>query len=224
MTVQEKLQIDTRAQEAMTRLFTVLADTKYRLGQHLANCSWMGPVMEASVATSAMAQGELGRARLLYWLIEEMTGQAAEDLPVDAAVRAAGDALPEIKPEPETWVELIAAIYAIKTATRVVLQGLLDAPDPALHRRLKKMDDEEHYEILYAEGWIEDLLADTGSLPARVRAALAHYLPPTRAWLAAGETAVLTAAGLLPAGFNLGDEFAARVEEFARSVGTSLTV
>ena len=61
-----------RALQALVNLILVLADNKYFLGRRLSEWCPGGPSLESSVAAAALAQEELGHARALYPLLEEM--------------------------------------------------------------------------------------------------------------------------------------------------------
>jgi 1,2-phenylacetyl-CoA epoxidase catalytic subunit len=207
---------------SLVRLLRELADTKYRLGQHLADRAWMGPGLEASVASAALSQSQFGRARILHWLVDELEGRRQEgDAPLDAAVREPAEALPVLAPAPETWPEVIAALYGVTAATIAVLEGLVAGPDPVFRSRLRKMLEEERQDALYAEGWVESLLAESGRLPALTREALQRILRAFRRWLAGGDRAG-AAAGLVPPGYRFERALEAQVAGLAGSQGPAL--
>ena len=72
------------AAPAVVNLLLVLGDNKYWLGRYLSEWAVGSPSLEVGVACAAVAQGELGQARVLYPLLQEL-GFAG---PVDPAERS----------------------------------------------------------------------------------------------------------------------------------------
>src|SRR3712207_2847954 len=63
---------DGFALSALVNLILVLADNKYFLGRRISEWCPGGPSLESAVAAAAIAQEELGHARALYPLLDEM--------------------------------------------------------------------------------------------------------------------------------------------------------
>ena len=95
---------------ALINLILVLADNKYFLGRRLSEWAPGGPSLESAVAAAALSQEELGHARALYPLLDEMP---MSDAPVplqrgDERERVyAVSFLPEPLP---TWPHVVAAM------------------------------------------------------------------------------------------------------------------
>src|SRR3954466_14239923 len=63
---------DDEALAGLVNLIVVLADNKFFLGRRLSEWLSGGPSLESAVALAAISQEELGHARALYPLLEEM--------------------------------------------------------------------------------------------------------------------------------------------------------
>lgn len=160
-------------------LIEVVADNKFMMGERLVEVGIGAPDIEAATAAIAMAQGELGHARILYhWThdlaqkpgskqdIKEQTGKAFQGV-MDA----------------NSWIELIAALYTVDVAQDLVLRSILDARREDVISRIHKLFKEQKEHILYSRGWATRLQNDKGAVPRKFNEALDAIAPEVENWL-----------------------------------------
>jgi ring-1,2-phenylacetyl-CoA epoxidase subunit PaaC len=160
---------------AEANLLLVLGDNKYWLGRHLSEWAVGSPSLEVGVACAAVAQGELGQARVLYPLLQELAFPG----PVDPAERARAYRVSLLDQPFPTWPHAVAALLLVDGALTVMLEALAGGGYAALARRVPRMLEEEAFHRDFAEGRVRELVALPGGrdrLQARVDASLAEVL------------------------------------------------
>jgi ring-1,2-phenylacetyl-CoA epoxidase subunit PaaC len=139
---------------AVVNLLLVLADNKYWLGRQLSEWAVGAPSLEVSVACAAVAQGELGQARVLFPLLEEL-GFAG---PVDPRERARAYNVAALDRPFATWPHAVAALLLVDGALTTMLQALAGGSYQALARRVPRMLEEEAFHAEFAEGRVQELV------------------------------------------------------------------
>jgi 1,2-phenylacetyl-CoA epoxidase catalytic subunit len=160
---------------AVVNLLVVLADNKYWLGRHLSEWAVGAPSLEVGVACAAIAQGELGQARVLYPLLSELPFPG----PVDPAERERAYRVSALDTPFPTWSHAVAALLLVDGATTTMLEALLGSPYEALARRVPRMLEEEEFHGDFADGRVRELAhlpGGLGHLQARVDEALEEML------------------------------------------------
>ena len=160
---------------AVVNLLVVLADNKYWLGRHLSEWAVGSPSLEVGVACAAVAQGELGQARVLYPLLEELSFPG----PVDPAERERTYNVAMLDRPFPTWPHAVAALLLVDTAVTIMLEALRDGRYQALARRVPRMLEEERFHWDFAEGRVHELVRLPGGreqLQARVDESLPELL------------------------------------------------
>lgn len=145
---------DRDALAAVVNLLLVLADNKYWLGRQLSEWAVGAPSLEVSVACAAVAQGELGQARVLYPLLEEL-GFAG---PVDPAERARAYNVSALDRPFPTWPHAVAALLLVDGALTTMLEALAGSAYEALARRVPRMLEEEAFHAEFADGRVRELV------------------------------------------------------------------
>jgi len=179
-------------------LVTALADNKHALGLRYGEWCSSGPTIEAGVAATAMAQDELGHARVLYGLLEELPGAphrsehewAAEDA---RAVALLGQSFP-------SWAHLIVANILLDQALTHVLETALESRYLPLRQRTRKLIEEEQFHAIHGRGWLLALAAEGPSVRRSLEAIIREAWPDTVCWFGperGGALAPLVAAGVL---------------------------
>jgi ring-1,2-phenylacetyl-CoA epoxidase subunit PaaC len=206
---------------AAVNLLLVLADNKYWLGRHLSEWAVGSPSLEVGVACAAVAQGELGQARVLYPLLEELAFPG----PVDPAERERTYNVATLDRPFPSWPHAVAALLLVDTAVTVMLEALRDGRYQALARRVPRMLEEEAFHWDFAEGRVHELVRLPGGRE-QLQARVDESLPELLCWFGRpGEPGVeaLREGGVLSRGNQeLRRAFVDRVGPVLRQAGIGL--
>src|SRR5688572_24607120 len=172
-----------------------LAGAKHALGYRLAFAGLCAPALEAAVATVAVAQEELGHARLLYASEARVRGGAGDEEGLDIPT-APPD--PALVPELEGWPDVLATLVTLDTAVLLWLQALAGGRHAWLRTRAERMLAEETFHREYVRGWLA-VTREHPRLRERVDATIDARCLRYGGWLQEidGGAAPLVAAGFL---------------------------
>ena len=145
-----------------------LAGAKHALGYRLAFAGLCAPALEAAVATVAVAQEELGHARLLYASEARVRGGAGDEDGLDVPT-APPD--PALVPELDGWPDVLATLVTLDTAVLLWLQALAQGRQAWLRTRAERMLGEETFHRDYVRGWLA-VIREHPRLRMRVDAAI----------------------------------------------------
>ena len=148
--------LDIAAREALAELLLSVADDEFVIGFWDSEWTGIAPMLEEDVATSSIAQDEIGHARALYELLAELTDDDPDRIaygrPPDAYRHAAllnharGD-----------WALSVARRFLYETADAVRLAALARSAHEPLAALATKMRREETYHRLHADAWLRRL-------------------------------------------------------------------
>jgi ring-1,2-phenylacetyl-CoA epoxidase subunit PaaC len=194
--------LDATAREALAELLLSLADDEFVIGFWDSEWTGIAPMLEEDVATSSIAQDEIGHARALYELLAELTdddpdriayGRAPADFRHAALLNhARGD-----------WAFSVARRYLYETADAIRLAAMARSAHEPLAALAGKMRREETYHLLHADAWLRRLADAGGETSERLAGALRRLWPDAQevfAPLTAEE--VLVRDSLLPVPMN----------------------
>jgi ring-1,2-phenylacetyl-CoA epoxidase subunit PaaC len=190
--------LDPAAREALAELLLSVADDEFVIGFWDSEWTGIAPMLEEDVATSSIAQDEIGHARALYELLAELTdddadrivyGRTAADYRHAALLNhARGD-----------WAFSVARRYLYETADAVRLTALAQSTHEPLAALAGKMRREETYHLLHADAWLHRLANAGPETRERLATALLGLWPDAHETFAplAGEE-ILLRGGLMP--------------------------
>jgi len=190
--------LDTAAREALAELLLSVADDEFVIGFWDSEWTGIAPMLEEDVATSSIAQDEIGHARALYELLADLTdddadriayGRSPEDFRHAALLNhARGD-----------WAFSVARRYLYETADAVRLTALARSSHEPLAALAGKMRREETYHLLHADAWLRRLAEGGAETRERLATALRALWTDAQQIFAplAGED-LLVRDGLLP--------------------------
>lgn len=157
-----------------------VADNKRVLGLRYAEWCTGAPELEADVAISAMAQYELGHARLLRGVLndlpEDPRGESRESDP------AAWRCLPVLDRPARGWADVVVLNVLVDRLLTVNLDAAAAGGVRPLAQRLRKAVAEERYHSLHASAWIQRLFEGPAELVERARDAIVTVWPQCTAW------------------------------------------
>ena len=169
---------------SLIELAETIADNKFILGDRLVEIGISGPNLEATLSSIAMAQAELGHARLMYKWAQELQGLNGSKVEIKDQT---GKAFPSVV-NTSHWVALIAGVYAVNVAVDLVMNAVIDAKHPELHAPFSKMFNEQREHLLYSKSWCKQLLNDSGAVPKTFALALEKVTLEAIQWLKQVET------------------------------------
>lgn len=150
-----------QSNDVLIELLETIADNKYVMGDHLAEIGVSGPTLEATISSIAMAQSELGHARLLYNWVEELKTGSKKKLDIkDQTGKAFQSAM-----ETEDWISLIANLFITNITSKAILDAVANSEYST--KAITKMVREQEDNIIYARSWSNQLLADQGQIPEK---------------------------------------------------------
>ncbi len=190
--------LDTATRTALAELILSVADDEFVIGFWDSEWTGIAPMLEEDVATSSVAQDEIGHAKALYELLADLTGEDADAIAfgrdADAFRHAAllnhgrGD-----------WAFSVARRYLYETADAVRLAALARSAYEPLALLAGKMRREETYHLLHANAWLRRLADGGPEGRDRLATSIRMLWPDAQAVFtpAPGE-AILLSSGLLP--------------------------
>jgi ring-1,2-phenylacetyl-CoA epoxidase subunit PaaC len=190
--------LDAATREALGALLLSVADDEFVIGFWDSEWTGIAPMLEEDVATSSMAQDELGHAAALYGLLAELTG----DDPDRIAFGRAPDAYRHaalLNHARGDWAFTVARRWLYETADAVRLGALARTSWQPLADLAAKMRREETYHRMHIDTWLDRLAGSTPDVRARLIEALARLWPDAHTIFAPipGEETLLRA-GILP--------------------------
>jgi len=164
---------------SLIELAETIADNKFILGDRLVEIGISGPNLEATLSSIAMAQAELGHARLMYKWANELQGINGSKIEIK---NQTGKAFPAAV-NTNNWISLIASVYAVNVAVNLVINAIILAENPELNAPFSKMLKEQEEHLLYSRSWCKQLLNDRGAVPKTLKEELEKVSQEALQWL-----------------------------------------
>ena len=211
---------------ALLRVASALADNKTMLGRRYGDWCTGAPLLESAVAAAAMAQDELGHARALYPLVDQLShGANTASIQEPGWQQFPTHALAALDRPLGGWVEFVAVNFVIDTALTMLCEAASEGANQGLAQRARKILQEEQTHWIHARGWIRRLSRDAVTAP-QISAAVARLWPEAMALFGPDEGSdleVLKSAAELVAGSSqlrerLGDRLSAVLLESGLAV------
>lgn len=158
--------LDTAARGALAELLISVADDEFVIGFWDSEWTGIAPMLEEDVATSSIAQDEIGHARALYELLAELTDDDADRIAFGREAGAFRHAA-LLNHARGDWAFSVARRYLYESADAVRLSALARSSHAPLAALAGKMQREETYHRMHADAWL-GRLAD-GSRDGRDR-------------------------------------------------------
>jgi len=148
------LGIDSR--RALAELLMSVADDEFVLGFWDSEWTGIAPMLEEDVATSSIAQDEIGHARALYELLAELTADDADRIAFGREAGAFRHAA-LLNHARGDWAFSVARRYLYESADAVRLSALVRSRHAPLAALAAKMQREETYHRMHADAWLRRL-------------------------------------------------------------------
>jgi ring-1,2-phenylacetyl-CoA epoxidase subunit PaaC len=168
------------SRQSLANWLTAVSDTKHLLGLRYAEWCTGGPELEANIAASAMAQFELGHARVLRGVLNDLSEDPRGDSrDTDRSMWFSIGALD--RPFAD-WVDLVVGNALVDTLLTVNLRAALAGNYYPLTQRLRKVLAEEEYHSVHAGAWVGRLASGPPAIVERLNEVTAAVWPHCIAW------------------------------------------
>jgi ring-1,2-phenylacetyl-CoA epoxidase subunit PaaC len=168
--------LDPTAREALAELILGVADDEFVIGFWDSEWTGIAPMLEEDVATSSIAQDEIGHARALYELLADLT----DDDPDRIAFGREPDAYRHaalLNHARGDWAFSVARRWLYESADAVRLTALAASSWAPLAQLAAKMRREETYHRLHVDAWLRRLGDSAPDVRDRLAAALVRLWP-----------------------------------------------
>jgi len=196
VTVASALDPATRA--ALAELLLSTADDELVIGFWDSEWTGIAPMLEEDVATSSIAQDEIGHARALYEMLAALTDDDADRIAFgrDADAFRHATILNHARGD---WAFSVARRYLYETADAVRLAALAGSSHEPLAALAGKMRREETYHLLHAEAWLRRLADAPPPVSERLADALTTlWADAADIFTSTSDEPALTTVGILP--------------------------
>jgi ring-1,2-phenylacetyl-CoA epoxidase subunit PaaC len=193
----DRAQVAEPTRQALAQLLLAMADDEFVLGFWESEWTGIAPLLEEDVATSSIAQDEIGHAQALYQLLADLEGGDPDRIAFGRQAQQYRHA--RLLDHPRTdWAFSVARRFLYDTADAARLDLLVASSYGPLAGLVGKMRREETYHLLHMGHWLERLATGGEEPRRRLSGALERLWPDALAVLAPlpGED-VLVAAGVL---------------------------
>jgi ring-1,2-phenylacetyl-CoA epoxidase subunit PaaC len=170
---------DLRA--ALDELLLSLADDEFVIG--FSDSEWTGiaPILEEDVATSSIAQDELGHAKAFYELLADIRGDGRDADAIAYDREPADYRHARLLDHPRgDWAQTVVRRFLYETSDDIRLAALAEGSFTPLTELVAKIRREERYHLMHVSTWFDRLARTNGEPRRRVEAAL-HALAPDAA-------------------------------------------
>jgi ring-1,2-phenylacetyl-CoA epoxidase subunit PaaC len=196
--VTQALALDPVTRDALAELLLATADDEFVIGFWDSEWTGIAPMLEEDVATSSIAQDEIGHAKALYELLGTLTDEDPDRIAYgrDPGAYRHASLLNHRRGD---WAFTVARRYLYETADSVRLGALARSAYEPLGLLAGKMRREETYHLLHADAWLRRLADAPGDVRARLADAIRTLWPDAQDVFAplAGEEE-LVRSGMLP--------------------------
>jgi ring-1,2-phenylacetyl-CoA epoxidase subunit PaaC len=166
------LDLDVAARDALAELLLSVADDEFVIGFWDSEWTGIAPMLEEDVATSSIAQDEIGHARALYELLATLTDSDADAIAYGREPGAYRHAalLGHARGD---WAFSVARRWLYESADGVRLAALARSTWEPLAQLAAKMRREETYHRMHADAWLHRLADGPASARDRLADSLA---------------------------------------------------
>ena len=184
--------------EPLDELLLTLADDEFVLGFWDSEWTGIAPTLEEDVATSSIAQDEIGHAKAWYELLAARTGADPDDIAFGRQPDAYRHAALLNHPRTD-WAFTVARRVLYEWADAVRLESLADSTDAEVAGLARKMRREETYHLMHWGAWLRRLAEGGPDARGRLVVAFDRLAPDAESLFepVAREDS-LVAAGILP--------------------------
>ena len=162
--------------EAVKNLLYRIADDELIIGHRNSEWTGHGPILEADIAFSSMAQDEMGHAQVFYDLLHQLGETDPDRLAFGRKSREFRCASLVSLPKTD-WAFSIMRQFLYDAAETVRLHALTESSLVPLAQIAIKLRGEEKYHLMHGRTWVVRLGIGTDESRARMQSALNVLYP-----------------------------------------------
>ena len=162
--------------DAVIHLLYRLADDEFIIGHRNSEWTGHGPILEADIAMSSMAQDEIGHAQAYYQMLHELGEPNPDALAFGRKPREYRCASLVSLPKGD-WAFTIVRQFLYDAAETVRLSAFQQSTLVPFAQLARKIHGEEKYHLLHGRGWILRLGGATPESHSKVQDALTRTYP-----------------------------------------------
>jgi ring-1,2-phenylacetyl-CoA epoxidase subunit PaaC len=163
--------------DTIATFIVALADDELLMGHRASEWTGLGPLLEADLALSSIAQDEMGHAQLLYMLLHEQFGQPDPDQMIYYRPAAEFRSAIFCELPRGDWGEAVARHFLYDLAEQIRWEALTRSRYAPLAAIAKKVLPEERYHLVHGQTWMKRLALGTEGSHKRMQAWLDALLP-----------------------------------------------
>ena len=166
-----------------------------------------------------MAQDEIGHARSLYPLLEDLVGKSPE---VEPETRGSFTNAAFLDEAFRNWTDFVAANFLFDTALTVLIESASSSSLAGLAQRARRISQEERLHWLHGEGWTRRLGGEGGPVRHALLASFERVHPDSERLFEVAAVP-LVQAGVLDSGAEeLHAGYRTRIDPVLSSIGLAL--
>ncbi len=205
------------ARDAVVNLLFRLADDELVIGHRNSEWTGHGPILEADIAFSSMAQDEIGHAQAYYRMLHELGQSDPDSLAFGRGVRQFRCASLVSLPKGD-WGFSVLRQFLYDSAETVRLSALACGSLTPLAQMAAKIRGEEKYHLMHGRTWVLHLGDATAESHQRMQCALDSLYPHALGLFEPTEfDETLAQAGICPREEDLQKEWASAVVPVIRA-------
>lgn len=162
--------------DAVINLLYRLADDELVVGHRNSEWTGHGPILEADIAFSSMAQDEIGHAQAYYRMLHELGESDPDSLAFGRGVRQFRCAS-LVSLSKGDWGFSVLRQFLYDTAETIRLNALAAGSLIPLAQMAEKIRGEEKYHLMHGRSWVLHLGAGTSESHERMQNALDMLYP-----------------------------------------------
>jgi ring-1,2-phenylacetyl-CoA epoxidase subunit PaaC len=163
--------------DTLPTFLLALADDELMMGHRASEWTGLGPLLEADLALSSIAQDEMGHALLLYTLLHEGLGLPDPDQLVYYRPSAEFRNAIFCELPRGDWGEAVVRHFLYDLAEQIRWEALTHSTYAPLATIAKKILPEERYHLIHGQTWMKRLAQGTEESHKRMQAWLDALLP-----------------------------------------------
>ena len=208
--------------DAVVHLLYRMADDELVIGHRNSEWTGHGPVLEADIAFSSMAQDEIGHAQAYYRMLYELGEGDPDTLAFGRGVRKFRCASLVSLPKGD-WGFSVLRQFLYDAAETVRLTALADGTLTPLAQLASKLRGEEKYHLMHGRGWVLRLGDATAESRTRMQVALTTLYPHALGLFEPTEfDETLAQMGICPREGDLQKEWGSAVVPVLKSAGLAI--